>query len=115
MIDKVNHYTLLHGFYGQLLTLRQQEVFELYYHQDWSFGEIAGYYQISRAAIYDLLKRVEKQLDNYEEKLRLVEKFTIIDQELEGLLHTIENPPAKGLDVEKIRKKVREIIQLSRE
>jgi len=117
MLDKINRYSLLFDFYGGLLTERQQEFFDLYYHQDWSLGEIADYFQISRPAVHDLIKRVEKQLDNYEEKLRLVEKFVQIDANLLCLLENINNISLEAGNSEllKLRMKIEEIIKLVRE
>lgn len=75
MVDKFYEVSLLYDFYGSLLTEKQKEIVELYYGDDLSLGEISESLNISRQGVYDLLKRSEKQLYHYEEKLRLVEKF----------------------------------------
>ena len=62
-------------FYGLLLTERQQKFIELYYSNDYSLGEIAEAYNVSRQAVHDTLKRAESMLQNYEQKLQLVSKF----------------------------------------
>ncbi|MCD8036521.1 MAG: YlxM family DNA-binding protein [Clostridiales bacterium] len=67
--------TLLYDFYGELLTDKQKEIYELFYQNDMSLSEIAGELEISRQAVRDQLKRTEKILSDYEDKLRLVEKF----------------------------------------
>ena len=67
--------TLLYDFYGELLTDKQKEVYELFYQNDMSLSEIAGELEISRQAVRDQLKRTEKILSDYEEKLGLVERF----------------------------------------
>ena len=67
--------TLLYDFYGELLTDKQKEIYELFYQNDMSLSEIAGELEISRQAVRDQLKRTEKILSDYEEKLRLVERF----------------------------------------
>ena len=66
---------LCFDFYGQLLTERQQKFIELYYGNDYSLGEIAETYQVSRQAVHDTLKRAASMLQNYEQKLQLVHKF----------------------------------------
>ncbi len=66
--------SLLFDFYGQLLTEKQQEIYDLYFQQDLSLGEIAELHKVSRQAIYDLLKRTEETLEEYESKLGLVKK-----------------------------------------
>ncbi len=67
--------TLLYDFYGELLTDKQKEIYELFYQNDMSLSEIAGELAISRQAVRDQLKRTEKILSDYEDKLRLVERF----------------------------------------
>ncbi len=67
--------TLLFDFYGELLTDKQKEIYELFYQNDMSLSEIAGELDISRQAVRDQLKRTEKILSDYEDKLKLVDKF----------------------------------------
>ena len=59
------------GIYGKLLTEYQLEIMELYYLEDLSLKEIADNQNVSRNAIFTLIKRVEKILLDYEDKLRL--------------------------------------------
>lgn len=66
--------TLLFDFYGLLLTDRQQDVFQMYFHEDLSLGEIGNELEVSRQAIYDILKRVAFILEEFENKLGLVKK-----------------------------------------
>ena len=47
----------------------------LYYLDDFSLGEIAEEYDVSRQAVYDNIKRTEAMLEEYEEKLLLFHKF----------------------------------------
>src|SRR5690606_17932986 len=75
MLEKLVRLALLYDFYGPLLTEKQRQFIELYYQQDWSLGEIAAHFGVSRQAVYDLLRRAEGALEEYEEKLRLVERF----------------------------------------
>ena len=74
-IEKLACMAMLFDFYGQLLTKKQQEIMKMFYGEDLSLSEIAQEYGISRQAVYDLLKRTEKILEGYEDKLRLVDKF----------------------------------------
>lgn len=55
--------------YGALLTSRQREVFRYHYEQDLSMQEIADELKISKAAVSDMVRRTEKALEEYEEKL----------------------------------------------
>ena len=65
----------LYDFYGKLLTVKQAGILELYCNEDLSLGEVATELGITRQAVYDAVKRAEKILDSYEEKLGLMEKF----------------------------------------
>jgi len=74
-MEKLAEMALLADFYGPLLTEKQRNVWDLHYQQDLSLAEIAEVEHISRQAIHDLLKRTERILTEYEEKLRLVQRF----------------------------------------
>lgn len=77
MIEKLAHMAMLFDFYGQLLTDKQREMMGLFYDDNLSLTEIAQEYGISRQAIYDILKRTEAILEDYESKLGLVNKFQL--------------------------------------
>ena len=59
---------LLYDYYGDLLTDRQKECFELRHYQDLSLGEIASELGISRQGVHDNLSRTEALLKNMEAK-----------------------------------------------
>ena len=59
---------LLYDYYGNLLTARQQECFEMRYYQDLSLGEIGEELGISRQGVHDNLSRAEALLRNMEAK-----------------------------------------------
>lgn len=65
---------LLYDYYGDLLTDRQKECFELRYNQDLSLGEIGQELSISRQAVYDNLSRTELLLKNMESKTGCVSR-----------------------------------------
>ena len=58
-------------FYGCLLTDKQQRISSYYYRDDLSLQEIAELEGISRAAVYDTVKRIRSELEEYEGKLHL--------------------------------------------
>lgn len=68
-------YALLYDFYGTLLTEHQQKIYEDYVYQNFSIGEIAEEVGISRQGVHDLIKRCNRILTDYEEKLHLLAKF----------------------------------------
>ena len=76
-MDSLLQISLLFDFYGELLTEKQKNIYCMYYDDDLSLSEIALELDISRQAVRDQLKRTEKILKEYEEKLNLVEKFLI--------------------------------------
>ena len=76
-MDSLLQISLLFDFYGELLTEKQKNIYRRYYDDDLSLSEIALELDISRQAVRDQLKRTEKILKEYEEKLNLVEKFLI--------------------------------------
>lgn len=67
--------TYLYDFYGELLNEHQQKIFEAFVFEDLSLGEIAGEQDISRQAVFDLIKRATKKLEEYENKLHLLQRF----------------------------------------
>jgi len=70
--------TLLYDFYGELLTPHQKDIYEQHILEDLSLSEIAANQGVSRQGIHDLVRRCEKILEGYENKLHLVEKFLSI-------------------------------------
>ncbi|HEY4537123.1 MAG TPA: sigma factor-like helix-turn-helix DNA-binding protein [Erysipelothrix sp.] len=85
IVEKTIALNLLYDTYGKLLTDKQQEVFEYYYHEDYSYQEIADILEISRSGVYDTLKRACSLLEEYEEKLQFISKRTIFINELYAL------------------------------
>lgn len=71
-IDSRRRVLRLLDAYGGLLTDLQQEALRLHLAEDWSYAEIAGAQNVSRAAIYDLVHRAQAALEGYEAKLGLV-------------------------------------------
>lgn len=75
MLEKTTRINYLFDFYQSLLTEKQKSYMSLYYLDDYSLGEIAEEYDISRQAVYDNIKRTETMLEEYENKLMLFQKF----------------------------------------
>lgn len=65
---------LLYDYYGELLTDRQKECFELRYNQDLSLGEIGQELGISRQGVFDNLSRTEALLKKMEAKTGCVRR-----------------------------------------
>ena len=67
--------TMLFDFYGELLTAKQREYFDLHYNEDYSLSEIAEAEGISRQGVRDIIRRGEEALKQKEAKIGLVERF----------------------------------------
>ena len=74
-MEKIVEQGLLYDFYGELLTDHQRHVYEDVVFNDMSLSEIAEEQGISRQGVHDLIKRCDRILAGYEEKLRMVEKI----------------------------------------
>ncbi|MDF2963196.1 MAG: DNA-binding protein [Paenibacillus sp.] len=74
MLAKTNRVNMLVDFYEKLLTEKQQTFLKHYFYDDYSLGEIAAEFQISRQAVYEHIKRAEAALEDYEAKLQLLAK-----------------------------------------
>ncbi len=73
---------MLYDFYGELLTKHQKEIYEDVVIHDYSLSEIANEKGISRQGVHDLIKRCDKTLKGYEDKLHLVERFMNTKQDV---------------------------------
>ncbi|KPL61159.1 putative DNA-binding protein [Rossellomorea vietnamensis] len=92
MLEKTTRMNYLYDFYQSLLTPKQRSYMSLYYLDDFSLGEIAEEYNVSRQAVYDNIKRTEAMIEEYEEKLLLFKKFQERNEILDQLREKIEEP-----------------------
>ena len=66
MPDETVWRTMLFDFYGELLTEKQREYYDLHYNQDLSLSEIASELGITRQGVHDSLSRAETALGEFE-------------------------------------------------
>ena len=85
MVKKLVEIGILFDFYGKLLSERQYTSIELYYIHDLSLTEIGEELNISRQGVYDILKRAEQKLYEYEDILGLVNKFNYKIKEIDKI------------------------------
>ena len=76
---------LLFDFYGDVLTDRQKEFYDLYYNEDLSLGEIAENNGITRQGVRDVISRAEAYLTEIEDKTGLVRRFMQMAPRLERI------------------------------
>ena len=74
-MEKIIERNILFDFYGELLTEHQKSIYEDAVYSDLSLSELSEEYGITRQGVHDLLKRCDKILMGYENKLHLIEKF----------------------------------------
>jgi predicted DNA-binding protein YlxM (UPF0122 family) len=75
MKNQTYRMTMLYDFYGELLTERQKEFFDLYYNEDLSLAEIAENAGISRQGVRDVIVRAEGIMQEVEDKTGLIRRF----------------------------------------
>ncbi len=85
---------LLFDFYGDLLTERQREFYDLYYNEDLSLAEIAENYGISRQGVRDVIVRAEAAMTEIEDKTHIIRRF----QRSQAALDAIDKAADKLLD-----------------
>ena len=74
-IERVEYASMLYDFYGALLNEAQSEVMALYHEDNLSLSEIAEELGQTRQAVHYTLRKAEKALESYEEKLKLVASY----------------------------------------
>ena len=99
-MEKIVEQGILYDFYGELLTEHQRSVYEDALYRDMSLGEIAQERGISRQGVHDLIKRCDKILNDYENKLHLVEKFTKIKHNIQQINALTDDAQIKQLSNE---------------
>ena len=93
---------LLYDFYGELLTEHQKSIYSDFSLNDIGISEIAAERGISRQGVHEMIKRCDKILADYEEKLHLVDKFLAAKElvteinTLAGEFHETKDPALVG-------------------
>lgn len=85
MKNQAYRMTMLFDFYGDVLTDRQKEFYDLYYNEDLSLGEIAENYDITRQGVRDVIVRAEATLTELEEKTGLIKRFHAVHAKLQEI------------------------------
>lgn len=107
--EKIIEISMLYDFYGQLLTEKQKEIFALYHEDNFSLAEIAREVGISRQGVHDALKKAEKALQEYEEKLKLIKKFSYTQKAVEDIDNAIDALIDENKSNENLRMKLNKI------
>ena len=94
---------ILYDFYGELLTEHQRQIYEEVVFHDLSLSEIAQEQGISRQGVHDMIRRCNRLLADYEEKLHLVEKFVHLRDQV-GQIQKIAGEQTGNPAMKKIEK-----------
>lgn len=103
-MEKIFEQGLLYDFYGELLTKHQRKIYEDAIYNDLSLSEIAAEAGITRQGVHDLIKRCDKILQGYEEKLHLMERFLLAKKTVNEILELTEEIMQKSESSEQIQK-----------
>ncbi len=109
MLKDIFTINMLYDFYGKLLPQRQGEFFRLYTEENWSLAEIAQAYGLSRQGVYDSVKKAERSLYEYEEKLGLLARFRKTEQTLSRIDAALGQLMEESGDNEALREQLRRI------
>ena len=85
-MEKKVEVSMLCDLYGKLLTKKQFEFINDYYNNDLGLSEIAENNNITRQAVRDIIKKGEKKLFEYEEKLLFMKKTLTQEQKIQEVL-----------------------------
>ena len=89
-MDKKVEISMLCDIYGKLLTGKQFEFINDYYNNDLSLSEIAENNNITRQAVRDIIKKGERKLFEYEEKLLFMKKTITQEQKIQVILSELK-------------------------
>ena len=81
---------MLFDFYGDVLTPRQKEFYDLYYNEDLSLAEIAENNGITRQGVRDVIVRAEAIMTDLEDKTGLMKRFMLMQQQVQAILDAAE-------------------------
>lgn len=90
MKNQTYRMTMLYDFYGELLTDRQREFFDLYYNEDLSLAEIAENAGISRQGVRDVIVRAEAAMQEVEDKTGIIKRFLTRSTHIDAIVSAAE-------------------------
>ena len=97
-MDKKVEISMLIQIYGTLLTEKQLDILDNYYNMDLSLSEIAENNEITRQAVRDIIKKGEKKLFEFEEKLQIMRKMLKQEKQISNILSELTQIEAKFTD-----------------
>ena len=118
MKNQAYRMAMLFDFYGDLLTERQREFYDLYYNEDLSLSEIAENYGISRQGVRDVIVRAEAAMSEIEEKTHIIRRFhqskaaiAAIDAAADALLKAVDERSYGDAMLDELARTIKENVQ----
>ena len=115
MKNQAYRMAMLFDFYGDLLTDRQKEFYDLYYNEDLSLAEIAENYGITRQGVRDVIVRAEAAMTEVEDKTHIIRRFhqmqgqiAAIDQAADRLLQMVNERSYQDESLDEIGRIIKE-------
>lgn len=115
MKNQAYRMSMLFDFYGDLLTDRQKEFYDLYYNEDLSLSEIAENYGISRQGVRDVIVRAEAAMTEIEDKTHIIRRFNqtrkevaAIDAAADRLLKALDDGSYTDVMLDEIGRTIKE-------
>lgn len=90
MKNQAYRMAMLFDFYGEMLTDRQKEFYDLYYNEDLSLAEIAENYGITRQGVRDVIVRGEAILTELEDKTGVIRRFHKMQEQLSVIQNALD-------------------------
>ena len=115
MKNQAYRMAMLFDFYGDLLTDRQKEFYDLYYNEDLSLAEIAENNGISRQGVRDVIVRAEAAMTEIEDKTHIIRRYfqtrgqiEAIDQAADRLLQMVNERSYRDESLDEIGRIIKE-------
>ena len=110
-IGTVQYASMLYDFYGALLSENQLEVMTMYHEDNLSLSEIADELGMTRQAVHYTLKKAEAKLEEYDNKLGLVESYRVNQERADKIVNSLRDLAVDEEQLEPIIKMIEELAE----
>ena len=114
MEDKTLRSTMLFDFYGDLLTKKQREYYDLYHNEDLTLTEIAKKDDITRQGVHNIIKGAEQTLLRFETKTGALGRWVSTRENLkkaEALVRKLQETCPEDIEAAKLAKKLLGVLE----
>ena len=110
-LENIEYASMLYDFYGALLTEAKNRIMSMYHEDNLSLSEIADELGQSRQAVHYTLKKAEKALEEYEEKLGLIAAYERNKRSAAEALEIIEGAGLSGDAADRLKVLIKDITE----